>query len=47
MDYAEQSKHNLLLGLCDQQGFGCIQASEIFDNNVVKKASKFIMNLLL
>ena len=40
MDYAEQSNHNLLLGLCDQQGFGCIQTTDTVDNNVVKRAYK-------
>ena len=40
MDYAEQSNHNLLLGLCDKPGFGCIQTTDTVDNNVVKRAYK-------
>ena len=38
--YSEQSNQNLLLGLRDKPGFGCIQSVDTVDNNVVKRAYK-------
>ena len=38
--YSEQSNQNLLSGLRDNPGFGCIQSVDTVDNNVVKRAYK-------
>ena len=40
LDNSNQKNHNLLLGLYGQQGFGCVQASDILDHKVIKKMYK-------